>query len=184
MSTLTTARLPKVSSLPLPLKKDLRSDHAGETGAVYIYHGILAVSGDADIRAFAREHLQTEREHLRAFDEWLEPAHKSRLLPVWRLAGWTLGALSVLGGRNSVFLTIDAVERFVVEHYAQQISFLAGDPAWASLKAMLTTFMNEEDHHREDAAQRTAGEPGLLGRLWVKVVDKGSAAGVSVSRAL
>ncbi len=43
---------------------DLRSDHAGETGAVAIYLGILAVSHNPQIRQFAREHQATEREHL------------------------------------------------------------------------------------------------------------------------
>ena len=32
---------------------DLRSDHAGETGAVAIYLGILAVSRDPAVRQFA-----------------------------------------------------------------------------------------------------------------------------------
>jgi len=37
-------------SLPEWLIADLRSDHAGEMGAVMIYRGILAVSRDAGVR--------------------------------------------------------------------------------------------------------------------------------------
>ena len=33
--------LPDIDSLSIQLRRDLRSDHAGETGAVYIYRSIL-----------------------------------------------------------------------------------------------------------------------------------------------
>ncbi len=36
------------------LPGDIRSDHAGETGAVMIYRGILAASRDPAVREFAR----------------------------------------------------------------------------------------------------------------------------------
>lgn len=41
--------------LPASLVADLRSDHAGETGAVVIYRGILAVTRDAGF-AVRRSH--------------------------------------------------------------------------------------------------------------------------------
>jgi len=40
--------------IPPDLVDDVRSDHAGETGAVFIYRGILSMSGDQDLRRFAR----------------------------------------------------------------------------------------------------------------------------------
>ena len=42
-----------VGALPAWLIRDLRSDHAGETGAVAIYRGILAISQSNEIRSFA-----------------------------------------------------------------------------------------------------------------------------------
>ena len=69
---------------------ELRSDQAGETGAVAIYRGILAVTRDAAVRAFAENHLATEREHLRQVDAWLPVERRSRLLPAWRVAGFVL----------------------------------------------------------------------------------------------
>ena len=56
-----------VTTLPKKLRKDLRSDHAGETGAVMIYKGILAVSRDPALRSFASTHLETEQKHLELF---------------------------------------------------------------------------------------------------------------------
>jgi len=38
---------------------DLRSDHAGETGAVDIYMGMLAIRRDKQLREFALTHLNT-----------------------------------------------------------------------------------------------------------------------------
>ncbi len=40
----------QVRHYPRWLESDLRSDHAGETGAVWIYKGILSFAGDQDIR--------------------------------------------------------------------------------------------------------------------------------------
>ena len=41
----------------------------------------------------------------------------------------------------------------------------------------------EEDHHREDAADRNDGrEPGLLGRVWRRVVGEGSRLAVVAAR--
>jgi ubiquinone biosynthesis monooxygenase Coq7 len=45
------------------LERELRSDHAGETGAVSIYQGITTVARwrkDAELMAFAAQHGQTE----------------------------------------------------------------------------------------------------------------------------
>jgi ubiquinone biosynthesis monooxygenase Coq7 len=72
----------------------MRSNHAGETGAVWIYRGVLAVSRDAEIRSFAAHHLATEQLHLRFFDDWLSAPQKSVLLPLWRLSGFVPWRLS------------------------------------------------------------------------------------------
>lgn len=176
------ASLPAVSTLPEWLRRDLRSDHAGETGAVYIYRGILALARDESVRAFATEHLETERVHLEAFERWLGPGDKSFLIPLWRLAGWLLGATSLIGGRRGVFLTIEAVETFVVEHYDRQVRAIGDEEALQGIRAILETFMHDEDHHREDAARRKDEGPGPMARLWSAVVGGGSAGAVVVSR--
>lgn len=184
MRELDLDALPAFSSFPGAIQGDLRSDHAGETGAVFIYHGILAVSRDPAIREFARAHLATEERHLAAFQQWLEPRDKSRLIGLWKIAGWCLGACAALGGARGVYVTIEAVERFVVEHYAQQLPALATRQEWEPVHAMLSEFMHEEDHHREDAAERKQGSPGPLARLWMHLVGSGSAAAVVLARAI
>ena len=100
---------------PFPdwLTAELRSDHAGEFGAVRIYRGILAVTRDPALRAFAERHGETEQSHLDLIETLLPVAQRSRLLPLWRLAAWLTGALPALFGTGAVYATIDAVETFV-----------------------------------------------------------------------
>ena len=161
---------------------DLRSDHAGEAGAVMIYRGILAGSRDPAVRRFAEAHMETERRHLDLLDALLAPGERSVLLPVWRIAGWLTGFLPCLAGRHAVYSTIDAVETFVDRHYEEQIRKLPVDGSGGALKAALCAFQADEVHHRDEArALRRPSQSGLL-RLWVWAVQAGSQVAVSAAR--
>lgn len=161
---------------------DLRSDHAGESGAVSIYAGILAATRSADVRAFAATHRETEREHRDFFDRWLPAQHHSRLLPVWNAAGWLLGAVSALFGPRVVYRTIAAVETFVERHYLDQIEKMQDEPALAALTAKLRQFCDEEVEHRDDAADRLDHPERGAAALWSRLVGSGSSLGVAIAR--
>ena len=162
---------------------DLRSDHAGETGAVMIYRGILAGCSDPAIRAFATEHLATEAEHLRLLEAMLAPGQRSVLLPIWRVAGFLTGWLPAIVGRRAVYATIEAVETFVDHHYAEQIAKLGPTGEEGALRRLLETCQGEEVHHRDEAAAALGDSPrGMLLRAWAFVVGSGSAAAVSAAR--
>ncbi|MEM1436181.1 MAG: demethoxyubiquinone hydroxylase family protein [Pseudomonadota bacterium] len=163
-------------------RRDLRSDHAGETGAVAIYRGLLAVTRDPVLIDFAEHHLDTELTHLAFFERWLPQAEHSRLLPLWRLSGWLLGALPAVFGRRWVFATIAAVETFVVEHYQDQLDRFPRDSAQQRLLlAQLAEFQADEAEHQHDAEQRYAEAPLPL-RLWQRLVDAGSRSAVHAAR--
>jgi ubiquinone biosynthesis monooxygenase Coq7 len=169
----------------LYLERELRSDHAGETGAVYIYRGIAAVAqwrGDAELIRFAEQHGTTEAEHLRLI-EALEPAvRRSYLLGPWRVAGWLTGALPALFGRRAVYATIAAVETFVDHHYQQQIHHLESHGGPEGLLPLLLRCQSDERQHRDEAAA-LAGEPSSwLLRAWCALVGAGSAAAVVLAR--
>ena len=175
-----------IADLPLSaaLRRDLRSDHAGETGAVWIYRGILAVSRDPAVQDFARRHLATETRHLDFFERSLPPAIRSRALPLWRLAGWLTGALPALFGARAVWITIAAVEDFVDRHYAAQIEAMTEVAELEGLRRVLADFRGDELDHRDDARARTPDRPGPLARLWAWMIGAGSAAGVALARTL
>ena len=111
-------------SLPAPMIPALRSDHAGETGAVWIYRMMLALQRDRRLRPLLEEHAAQERQHLDAFNALLPWRHRSRLLVLWRIAGAVTGMVAALGGRRWTLATIAAVERFVDRHYLEQIEAL------------------------------------------------------------
>ncbi len=181
-------RIAPSATFPLELTRELRTDHAGETGAVMIYRGILAVSRDAEVRAFANHHLATEQEHLSLLEALDPPVLRSRLLPLWRLSGWLTGAVPALFGPRAVFATIKAVETFVDQHYADQLAMIdridpsRAQPQLAALRHMLVRCQQDEVAHRDDAAARLSKPPGRLLRLWTSIVDIGSHQAVKVCR--
>lgn len=168
--------------LPPTLVADIRTDHAGETGAVWIYKGILAVSKNPEIRAFASEHLQTEQRHLKAMNALLPVFRRSWLLVPWRIAGFITGALPALLGKVAVYRTIAAVETFVNLHYQEQIEKLNALGTHQTLKAQLIEFQMDECAHRDEAAAKTTKPGGLIARLWVGAIGSGSKVAVTLAR--
>lgn len=169
--------------LPARVVTDLRTDHAGEVGAVFIYRGVLCVARDSALRTFAEHHLVTEQGHLRQIEAWLPPTHYSRLLPLWRLAGFLTGALPALIGPGAVYATIEVVETFVDHHYEEQVRALASQPELDSLRQTLLNCQADEVAHRDEAAAaRDPGKPGIVLRAWCALVGAGSRSAVALCR--
>lgn len=174
--------IPPFSQMPQWLQAELRSDHAGEYGAVMIYRGILAVSRDDSVRNFAARHIATECDHQRLMEETVPSAARTRLLPLWWLMGWLTGALPAIFGRHVVFATIEAVETFVDHHYRQQIDRLADQERYRSLRQLLLQCQADEVSHRDEAAGLAGPSRWILVRWWCAIVGAGSAAAVTVAR--
>ena len=181
-----------LSHLPATMVGDIRSDQAGETGAVWIYLGILAVTRDAQVRVFAREHLRTERQHLVAMNALLPIFRRSKLLIFWRIAGFLTGAIPSVFGPRAVFATIEAVERFVESHYQGQITQLSGLLGHDALRSLLIDCQTDEREHRLDAMKRGAQGMDLPRslpmpmpiRMWCRLVGSGSEFAVKLARVL
>lgn len=190
------------AAMPYPrdLQRELRTDHAGETGAVMIYRGVLAVARDETLRGFAQHHLETERRHLELVEAVVPRGMRSVLLPLWRVSGWLTGALPACFGPRAVYATIQAVETFVDHHYAAQIAQIDGSAAAAgvisadrgtdtadvealqTLRALLVACQADEIAHRDDAGSRWDQRPGTVMQLWLWLVSRGSVAAVRVCR--
>lgn len=170
---------------------DLRSDHAGEVGAIQIYRGALAVARDPALRRFAQDHMAAEVSHLACIERHLPATGHSRLLPAWRVAGWLTGALPALFGPRVFHATVAAVERFVDGHYAEQIEHidatLAATPPsaatrrLAALRADLQTCREDEIRHRDEALAAGASTHPLV-RAWAAAVGAGSGFAVTLAR--
>lgn len=176
------AKALEATGVPKNMVADLRSDHAGETGAVWIYRGVLAISRDPGLREFARRHRATEQTHLNKINALLAWPQRSRLLALWRLAGFLTGALPALFGPRAVYATVASVETFVDEHYQRQIDKLRAQQGQEALLKLLQQCQQEECEHRDEAQVLMSQAPGYLLRLWCKVVGKGSEAAVAMAR--
>ncbi len=85
------------------LAEMIRVDHAGEFGAVNIYRGQRAVFDRSESKAHAArligEMEAGEQEHLKTFDRLIAErgVRPTLLAPVWRIAGFGLGAAQAIG---------------------------------------------------------------------------------------
>lgn len=143
----------------------IRVDHAGEYGAVRIYEGQLAVLKNHASADTIRHMAEQEQHHLKAFDRLVNQrrVRPTALEPVWRVAGFALGAATALMGEKAAFACTAAVEEVIDEHYAAQIQALGdSDP---ELKQTVEKFRADEAAHRQTAldngAEQARGYPIL-----------------------
>ena len=138
----------------------IRVDHAGEFGALRIYEGQLAVLSrtnprGADVEAI-RQMAAQEQKHFDAFDRMIKDraVRPTALEPIWRAAGFALGAATALMGEKAAMACTVAVEDVIDEHYSRQIERL--DKSEPELKATIEDFHADECAHREEALERGA----------------------------
>ena len=175
---------PGAGSLAARLAEILRVDHAGELGAVAIYRGQRAVldgaRGRERISGQLAEMEAHEAAHLARFETLIAQrgVRPTALAPVWRLAGFALGAGTALLGEKAAHACTEAVETVIAEHYAGQVEALA--PLEPELAQELSTFRDEEIAHRDLAVQEGAREtPGH--RLLSAVIGAGCRAAIKIS---
>jgi len=137
----------------------LRVDQAGEYGATRIYAGQLAVLGhDRPAgRVIARMARQEER-HLQRFDALMAErgVRPTALQPLWKAAGFALGAATALMSEKAAMACTDAVETEIDRHYGRQLEELGeSDPELAS---DIAAFRAEELEHRDTARAHGAAE--------------------------
>lgn len=179
------ASLPSEGPVPADtswLSAQLRATHAGETGAVWIYRGVLAISRDPALRDFAARHLGTEQTHRAWLEAAMPPGTQSRLLPLWRVAGWLTGALPALAGPAAVYATVDAVETFVDAHYEGLIAPLEAAGQAPALTALLRQCQADEVAHRDEAAGLYRPPASRAVRAWCGLVAWGSHRAVALAR--
>jgi ubiquinone biosynthesis monooxygenase Coq7 len=158
----------------------IRVDHAGEYGAVRIYQGQLAVLKQCAAADTIRHMAEQEQRHLATFDRLVNErkVRPTALEPVWRVAGFALGAATALMGEKAAFACTAAVEEVIDEHYAGQIAAL-GDKDDA-LKATVEDFRADEAAHRDTALENGAEQaPGY--RLLSEAIKAGCRVAIKLS---
>jgi len=142
------------------LAEMIRVDHAGEYGAVQIYRGQRAVFDRIEGRAHAArliaEMEQGEQEHLKTFDRMIAErgVRPTLMAPIWRLAGFGVGAVTALMGEQAAHACTEAVEEVIEEHYGRQSEELRGVDA--ELKHVVDRFRADEVAHKHTAIEQGA----------------------------
>merc|ERR1712198_219476 len=135
------------------LEKIIRVDHAGEMGASFIYQGQMAVLKNTKSRELIQEMWDHEKAHLAKFEELLVEyqVRPTVLIPVWKLAGFTLGAgCSMLGEKGAMACTV-AVEALVTKHYDDQVAeMISNNPRLdEKLIEVIKKFRDDEQSHHD-----------------------------------
>ena len=147
-------------------KSMIRVDQAGEYGATRIYAGQLAVMGHRSpmAREIAGMALQEER-HRAFFDRMIAErgVRPTLLQPIWKVAGFALGAVTAAMGPEAAMACTAAVETEIDKHYADQLVELGNDDP--ELSGAVLEFQAEELEHRDIAlasgAENARGYPLL-----------------------
>lgn len=198
-----------LSSKPWPpwLRQEMRSNWAGETGAVAIYRGSQAALGRGlqstpertALADFVAEHMAHEEAHLDAMAIVVNMPRERSWLPAAPF-GWLLGyASTAVRGPRGMYVTTHAVESFVEEHYGEQIERLsreldAGElapaDAYAELLSLLRAACADEVHHKTEAAERAAADKSagsaamLADKVQFQIVYWGSRVGAAIAKRL
>lgn len=165
---------------PAAVEAMIRVDHAGEFGAVRIYEGQLSALPPGPARDAVVEMAAQEKRHLETFERIIveRRVRPTLLSPLWRVAGFALGAVTARMGPRAAMACTVAVEEVIDEHYREQAGRLGRDEQ--ALKEVIEEFRAEELEHRDIAldhdAERAPGYP-LLSAL----VETGSKAAIWLS---
>lgn len=131
------------------IQEIIQVDHAGEFGAQQIYKAQIKFSQNKATKAILREMLAQELEHLEYFAQEIRSTRgrPTVLLPIWRIFGYGLGAVTGLMGHKYTMLATEAVEEVIVNHYQDQINYLEMHDRNNPMLTKIQKFQQDEAAH-------------------------------------
>ncbi|KAH8980823.1 COQ7 protein [Lactarius hatsudake] len=143
------------------LEAALRVDQAGEVAANYIYAGQFAVlRRDPAAGALIQDMWNQEKKHLTVMNK-LQAQHQVRPTALWevaKVAGFGLGAVTALMGKEAAMACTEAVETVIGEHYDDQLRDLQGSthPSLVLLRDVIREFRDDELEHLDTAVEHNS----------------------------
>ncbi|TCD59817.1 hypothetical protein EIP91_011396 [Steccherinum ochraceum] len=142
------------------LEAALRVDQAGEVAANYIYMGQLAVLGRNRVAGpLIQEMWDQEKKHLDVMNK-LQLQHRVRPTVLWevaKVAGFGLGAVTALMGKEAAMACTEAVETVIGEHYDDQLKEMedlpSSHPSVPLLRDVIKEFRDDELEHLDTAVE-------------------------------
>jgi ubiquinone biosynthesis monooxygenase Coq7 len=160
----------------------LRVDQAGEYGATRIYAGQLAVlRRNSPAAKLVSRMAAQEARHLKRFDALMAErrVRPTALQPLWKVAGFALGATTALMSVEAAMACTDAVETEIDRHYGEQLAELGNDDP--ELARDIEEFRAEELEHRDSA--RKAGAAHAIGYpLLTAAIRAGCRVAIGISK--
>ncbi|TFK72555.1 COQ7 protein [Pluteus cervinus] len=138
----------------------IRVDQAGEIAANWIYAGQAFILGrDSVTGPLIQDMWEQEKKHLHVMDH-LQYQHRVRptaLTEVAKVAGFGLGAVTALLGKEAAMACTEAVETVIGEHYDDQLKELKSlpqdHPSIPKLRAIIEEFRDDELEHLDIAVE-------------------------------
>ena len=163
----------------------LRVDQAGEVAAIEIYAGQLWMLRGSNSEPLLRDMQRGEEVHLRTLNH-IAASRRVRptaLMPLWRAAGFVLGAGSAALGKEAAMACTVAVETVIGEHYNDQIRELLkqGYSDEQEITSVFKQHRDEELGHLDTALLHDAERAPFYGLL-TAVIKVGCRAAVAVAR--
>jgi ubiquinone biosynthesis monooxygenase Coq7 len=150
----------------------LKVNHAGEHGAIRIYRSQIIVARwrCPDVVSKLEEMLAHEIMHRARFAEAMpsRQARPCRMLFLWGMGGWLLGAGTAVLGRNAIWACTAAVEEAVHRHLNDQLAFLSGRDQ--ELHALIASIKTEELSHLAHAEEHLTARGPII-RLLRRSID-------------
>ena len=167
------------------IEEIIRVDHAGEHGATSIYKGtldVLSLLGDKKTIPIIEEMAEGEKKHVREFNRLIKERsiRPTAFLPIWKLAGYSLGALSAVYGKNAIMACTEAVEEVIDKHYSEQIDELDKSGQEESLLNSLKEFHADEVEH-EMIAKKELDETSTALNIFKNLIKIGCKGAIKVS---
>ncbi|KAJ2781136.1 ubiquinone biosynthesis monooxygenase Coq7 [Coemansia interrupta] len=155
----------------------LRINQAGETAAVTIYRGQMAVLGrDPGLKEMLAHMRDQEAEHLRIMDRHVVDfrVRPTVLQPIAAVGGYLLGVTSALLGVRSAMTCTEAVETRIGGHYNDQLRELhvMRHEGLDELKKSIAKCRDEELEHL-DTAVENGSQLAPLYRLQFELIKGG-----------
>ncbi len=137
------------------IQEIIRVNHAGEFGAQQIYQGQINYTKNKEDKKILVHMLEQEQEHLDYFADKIK-SRQSRptiFMPIWKICGYLMGALSAQAGIKSAMLVTENVETIIENHYEKQIDYLSKNDPKNPILDKIKQFQQDEIEHKNIAIE-------------------------------
>tara|TARA_X000000950_G_scaffold264100_1_gene336986 strand:- start:267 stop:785 length:519 start_codon:yes stop_codon:yes gene_type:complete len=164
------------------LDEIIRVNHAGEFGAQRIYSGQIKFTKDKKLKKTLQEIANQEEVHLKFFEEMMiqKRVRPTLMYPIWDIAGFSLGAITSVLGKDYVMACTEAVESVIVDHYRNQLDKISNLDE-EKLKKNIEKFLKEEDGHREFGSENIENEDIKL-TVFKNIIENITSLAIKVSQ--